>query len=148
MEDLTSNIHIMRNKQRAKGIYKTMANFIPFCLTELSFKTEQKNELFSTLSEITRKKETDIIDTTLYHFVHYSHCTSKESKTKIAKRLLQSIGQRRKNKPTRKGVKPNINVAPGEIDTEENPDVTMDDVLDEITCDVQYIRKNHQADGM
>ena len=70
----------MRNEQRAKGIYKIMANLTPFCLTELSFKIEQKDELFSHLTDIVKKRETDIIDTTLYHFVHYSHCISKEEK--------------------------------------------------------------------
>ena len=91
MEELARNVHLLRNNLQIKGMHELMTHLLSFCGQNLSMKTEQKDTLVSQLADMVRRRESDIIDTALYHFVHYSHCTSNRPKKDIANLLYRLV---------------------------------------------------------
>ena len=105
-------------------------------------KTEQKDTLVSHLADMVGRREGDIIDTAVYHFVHHGHCTSNRPKKDIVN-LLHSLIDNNESTAETQGHKAQTTVADG-----ESPESTLDELIERITCDILPIRKTRPTESM
>ena len=119
-----------------------MTQLLPFCGQKVSMTTEQKDTLVSHLEDIAGRRERDIIDTAVYHFVHHGHCTSNRQKRDIVN-LLHSLVDNSEPTAETQGHKNQTTVADG-----ESLEPTLDELIERITCDILPIRKTRPTESM
>ena len=119
-----------------------MTQLLPFCGQKVSMTTEQKDTLVSHLEDIAGRREGDIIDTAVYHFVHHGHCTSNRPKKDIVN-LLHSLIDKSESTAETQRHKTQTTVADG-----ESPESTLDELIERITCDIIPIRKTRPTESM
>ena len=127
---------------QTKGMMDLMTQLLPFCGQKVSMTTEQKDTLISHLEDIASRREEDIIDTAVYHFVHHGHCISKRPKKDVVNLLHSLIN---KNKSTKKIQRNNNQAAAAD---EKSPEPTLDELIDLVTCDIIPIRKTRPTESM